>query len=75
MSKALALAAMILLSACASITTSTEQAIFVETPKVTGAARKLVDRKFGVWNLESTVGSVGVKKGDDPMNVVCTKAG
>jgi len=75
MRRALALAGMILLSACASITTGTEQSIFVETPKVTGAACELTDSKLGKWTVKSTPGSVKVKKGDGPMNVVCTKAG
>jgi len=63
------------LGACASITSGTQQAIFVETPLLNGAACKLTDSKQGSWYLPASPGSVSVQKGDGPMNVVCDKDG
>lgn len=64
-----------LLGACASITSGTQQALFIETPMVDGALCKLTDSKKGSWYLPTTPGSVSVLKGDGPMNVVCEKTG
>ena len=75
MRRYLALAAMVLLSACASVTTDTEQTVLVETPEVSGASCKLTDSKSREWTVESTPGSALVRKGDGPMNVVCKKEG
>ena len=65
----------LLLGACASITSGTQQAVFVETPMVNGAVCKLTDSKKGSWYLPASPGSVSVLKGDGPMNVVCDKDG
>ena len=64
-----------LLGACASITSGTSQALFVDTPMLDGASCKLNDSKKGSWYLPATPGSVSVQKGDGPMNVVCEKTG
>jgi len=63
------------LGACASITSGTQQAIFVETPLLNGAVCKLTDSKKGSWYLPASPGSVSVLKGDGPMNIVCDKDG
>ena len=70
-----AVAVIVLLSGCATITTSTNQSLFIDTPKVTGASCKLTDSKEGVWYLPSTPGSATVHKGNGPMNIVCEKEG
>ena len=62
------------LGACASITSGTQQAIFIDTPMLNGATCKLTDSKSGNWYLPASPGSVSVLKGDGPMNVVCDKA-
>jgi hypothetical protein len=63
------------LGACASITSGTQQAVFVDTPMLNGATCKLTDSKKGSWYLPASPGSVSVQKGDGPMNVVCDKEG
>ena len=69
------LAATIVLANCSTITTGTQQSVFIDTPKVTGATCHLTDSKSGTWDLLTTPGSISVLKGDGPMNVVCNKAG
>ncbi len=68
-------ATVLALSGCSTITTGTQQSIFIDTPKVTGATCHLTDSKDGKWDLLATPGSVSVLKGDGPMNIVCTKEG
>ena len=75
MTRIVALAAILMLSACASVTKGTEQVVQVETPGVAGASCKLKDTKFREWTVESTPGSALVQKGDGPMDVVCKKTG
>jgi len=70
-----AIAAVALLTGCSTIVSGTQQAIFIDTPKVDGAECKLTDSKKGTWHLPGTPGSVSVAKGDGPMNIVCTKDG
>ncbi len=65
----------LILSACSTIVSGTQQSIFIDTPKVDGAKCRLTDSKTGTWYLPVTPGSISVLKGDGPMNVVCTKDG
>jgi len=69
------LLAVLALSACSTITTGTTQSIFIDTPETQGASCKLTDSKQGTWDLSSSPGSVLVRKGDGPMNIVCNKEG
>jgi hypothetical protein len=69
------LVAAVMLSACATIVSGTQQNIFIDTPHVTGAECKLSDSKNGSWYLPDTPGSVNVIKGNGPMNIVCTRQG
>ncbi|MCP5368069.1 MAG: hypothetical protein H6907_21100 [Hyphomicrobiales bacterium] len=63
------------LSGCSAITTGLEQAVFIDTPMMTGAVCDLADSRGRKWRLGATPGSVVVRKGDGPMNVVCNKEG
>jgi hypothetical protein len=65
--------ALISISACATIVSGTQQAVFVDTPHVEGANCQLTDSKKGSWYLASTPGSATVSKGDGPLNVTCKK--
>ncbi len=69
------LIACVVLNACASVVSGTQQSVFVDTPMMDGATCKLTDSKNGTWYLVSTPASVTVAKGNGPMNVVCEKAG
>jgi len=60
---------------CSAITTGLEQAVFIDTPKMTGAVCDLSDSAGRKWRLGATPGSIVVRKGDGPMNVVCNKDG
>lgn len=62
-------------SGCSAITTGIEQAVFIDTPMMTGAVCDLADSRGRKWRLGATPGSVVVRKGDGPMNVVCNKEG
>jgi len=70
-----AIAATIVLANCSTITTGTQQSVFIDTPKVMGATCRLTDSKTGTWNLPASPGSVSVLKGDGPMNIACSKEG
>jgi hypothetical protein len=69
------LAGVIPLAACATVVSGTSQTLFVETPRVTGAACRLSDSQQGTWYLPSTPGSVTVRKGYGPLHIVCEKDG
>ena len=75
MTRYLALAAMAFLTACSTVTTGTKQAVFITTPEMSGAFCALKDSKKGVWELQSAPGSVMVRKGNGPMEIVCRKDG
>jgi hypothetical protein len=67
--------ALLVLSACSTIVSGTQQSLFIDTPHADGAECKLTDSKNGTWYLQQAPGSVTVAKGNGPMNIVCTKAG
>ncbi|MEO5366984.1 MAG: hypothetical protein H7831_11690 [Magnetococcus sp. WYHC-3] len=66
---------LLLLPACASLTTGTFQSFTIETPQLEGAECDLTDKKGGQWHLRATPGSVTVRKGDGPMQIICRKEG
>ena len=70
-----AIAAVLSLTACATVVSGTQQSLFVDTPHVEGAQCQLKDSKAGAWYLPSTPGTVTVQKGNGPMNIVCKKGG
>lgn len=74
----IALGALVLLTGCASITGTTGQNVSVETrtkegKAVIGAACELTNSK-GKWFV-TTPGSVGIRRSNDDMLIVCTKEG
>ena len=56
---------------CASITSGTEQVVYVETPGCRGATCKLSNNK-GVWSVNSTPGAVTVHRAYGRLSVVCS---
>jgi len=75
---AIALGVMVLLTGCASITGTTGQNVSVETrtkdgKTVIGAACELTNSK-GKWFV-TTPGSVGIRRSNDDMLIICTKEG
>lgn len=74
----LAVTALIAMQGCASITGTTGQNVSVETrsgdgKSVVGAACELVNNK-GKWFV-TTPGSVGIRRSNDDMMVLCSKEG
>lgn len=75
MKKTATFIAALALTGCATITTGTEQAVYVDTPEMTGAKCKLTDSKNASWNVSESPASVTVTKGNGPMRVACSKQG
>jgi hypothetical protein len=69
------LAALFVLSACATITTGTSQPLTVVTPYADNASCQLRDTAGGSWYIKETPNTVTVTKGDGPMTITCEKAG
>jgi hypothetical protein len=67
--------ALLLTSACATITTGTTQPITVVTPYADNASCDLRDTGGGSWYLRSTPDTVVVNKGSGPMTIKCQKDG
>ncbi len=65
-------ASAVLLGACASIVTGSEQSLSVTTVDVNGANCKLSNSK-GTWYIPSTPGSVTVHRAYGPLSVECHK--
>lgn len=70
---AVAVAALIMLSGCASIMKGSSQSINVTTPPTTGAICTLTSKE-GNWQLTSP-GTVTVEKSQEDIQARCTKAG
>lgn len=66
-------AAFLLLSGCASITTGSGQTVAVNTGHITGAKCK-VSNSRGTWYVDSTPGSVMLKRSDSDLTVSCETA-
>lgn len=70
--KTIPLVGVIMLQACATVTTGANQSVSVNTGDVKGAVCKLSNDK-GDWYVSSTPGSVTVQRAYVDMNVVCEK--
>ncbi len=66
-----AMAAICLLSGCASIVSGVNQSLTVDTPGCGGASCRLTNDK-GTWAV-TTPGSVVVHRAYGPLTIVCTK--
>ncbi len=62
------------LTACGTIHHGTQQKIMITTPPTTGASCQL-SNKIGKYRLQSTPGTVDVKRANTPLTITCHKAG
>lgn len=68
--KAMRLAAILSLGACASITAGTTQSVNVNSSPKNGASCQLTNEK-GTWNVPSTPGATTVNKAHGPLTAAC----
>lgn len=69
MTKLFAIAALLLLSACATLTADSEQVITVETAPE--GMRCTLSNALGSWTIEQTPGSASVDRSFSPLFVAC----
>ena len=70
----LALAALLLLGACATITTGTTQTVAITTPGVIDAQCAVRKPNYGPVPVEGS-GQIRVPRNQDPLTITCDKAG
>lgn len=71
--KIIALTALLLISACATVTSQSTQDIRVAT-EPTGAACEL-SNGIGTWQIDSTPGTAAVRRSFTPLKIVCAHEG
>jgi hypothetical protein len=64
-----------IIAGCSSVLNGDRQSVMVVTPEAQDSKCSLTDSKGRVWYVESTPGTVLVKKGGGPISVICKKDG